>query len=51
MSCPAAPEPRRARIVRWLLIAAGALSLALAVVGMVLPLLPTVPFLLLTAAC
>lgn len=37
--------------MRWLLIAAGALSLALAVVGMVLPLLPTVPFLLLTAAC
>jgi uncharacterized membrane protein YbaN (DUF454 family) len=48
---PAVPEQRRARIVRWLLIVAGALSLALAVVGMVLPLLPTVPFLLLTAAC
>jgi uncharacterized membrane protein YbaN (DUF454 family) len=48
---PAAPEQRRARIVRWLLIVAGALSLALALVGMVLPLLPTVPFLLLTAAC
>jgi len=51
MSDPATPEPRRARIVRWLLIAVGALSLALAVLGMVLPLLPTVPFLLLTAAC
>lgn len=37
--------------MRWLLIVAGALSLALAVVGMVLPLLPTVPFLLVTAAC
>ncbi len=37
--------------MRWLLIVAGASSLALAVVGMVLPLLPTVPFLLLTAAC
>jgi uncharacterized membrane protein YbaN (DUF454 family) len=48
---PAVPEQRRARIVRWLLIVAGALSLALALVGMVLPLLPTVPFLLLTAAC
>lgn len=35
--------------MRWLLIVAGALSLALALV--VLPLLPTVPFLLLTAAC
>ncbi len=37
--------------MRWLLIVAGALSLALAVVGMLLPLLPTVPFLLVTAAC
>nr|WP_244754274.1 YbaN family protein [Rhodanobacter sp. B2A1Ga4] len=34
-----------------MLIVTGALSLALALVGIVLPLLPTVPFLLLTAAC
>jgi uncharacterized protein len=51
MSDPAAPEPRRARLVRWLLFALGALSLALGVLGTVLPVLPTVPFLLLTAAC
>ena len=48
---PAAPEPRRARLLRWLLFALGALSLVLGVLGMVLPVLPTVPFLLLTAAC
>ena len=48
---PAAPEPRRARLIRWLLFALGTVSLVLGVVGTVLPLLPTVPFLLLTAAC
>ena len=51
MPDPVAPEPRRARLVRWLLFALGALSLALGVLGTVLPVLPTVPFLLLTAAC
>lgn len=48
MPDPAAPEPRRARLVRWLLFALGAVSLVLGVIGTVLP---TVPFLLLTAAC
>ncbi len=42
---------RRSRIVRWLLISVGALSLLLGLIGIVLPLLPTVPFLLVTAAC
>jgi len=39
------------RIRRNLLIAAGLLSTALAVLGIFLPLLPTVPLLLLAAAC
>jgi len=38
-------------MLRYFLIATGFLSTALAVVGMFLPLVPTVPFLLLAAAC
>lgn len=36
---------------RWLWLAAGFISLGLALLGVVLPLLPTVPFVLLAAAC
>lgn len=37
--------------LKWCLLTAGALSTALAVIGIFLPLLPTVPLLLLAAAC
>jgi uncharacterized membrane protein YbaN (DUF454 family) len=45
------PKTSRHRIVRWLLFGVGALSLLLGLIGIFLPPLPTVPFLLLTAAC
>ncbi|WEN15049.1 YbaN family protein [Rhodanobacter sp. AS-Z3] len=45
------PPTSRSRFVRGVLFGVGALSLLLGLLGIFLPLLPTVPFLLLTAAC
>lgn len=39
------------QIIRIILIVTGTISLAIAIVGIFIPLLPTTPFLLITAAC
>jgi uncharacterized protein len=51
MSCDSDQPRKRPKLPRWFLITAGVLCVAVAIIGIFLPLIPTTPLLLLAAAC
>lgn len=50
-SAPSSLSPRTPLWLRWLLIVAGMIALAMGLLGVVLPGLPTTPFILLAGGC
>jgi uncharacterized membrane protein YbaN (DUF454 family) len=51
MEQPSRSQQLRSPLLRWLLLAAGTLALGLGALGLIVPGMPTTPFVLIAAAC